>query len=179
MNRELFIKSINDDLEKLRNESEPFFTANDMILLIKLLIRDRTNKKSGGILINTINRLDLLTRDLEKCGETDPYLYVINFIENNWDFWSQNTFSHSKSQIKKHNEQIKLLKAKLTIAENEAKSLSSNDELLKRLEWLFKRCLADGVIYAINSSRDKIINDALKRGLDEFMSNLHILKEPN
>lgn len=84
-----------------------------------------------------------------------------------------------KSQIKKHNEQIKLLKAKLTIAENEAKNLSSDDELLKRLEWLFKRCLADGVIYAINSSRDKIINDALKRGLDEFMGNLHILKEPN
>lgn len=84
--KELFIKSINDDLEKLRNESEPFFTANDIVLLIKLLIRDRTNKKGGGILINTINRLDLLTRDLEKCGETDPYLYVINFIKNNWDF---------------------------------------------------------------------------------------------
>ncbi|MEE3776489.1 antA/AntB antirepressor family protein [Campylobacter sp. CX2-4080-23] len=91
----------------------------------------------------------------------------------------QSVVSGYKSQIKKHNEQIKLLKAKLTIAGNEAKNLSNNDELLKRLEWLFKRCLADGVIYAINSSRDKIINDALKRGLDEFMGNLHILKEPN
>lgn len=81
-----------------------------------------------------------------------------------------------KAQLAKHNEKIKLLKARLTIAENEAKNLSNNDELLKRLEWLFKRALADGVIYAINSSRDKIINDALKRATDEFMSNLHLLK---
>lgn len=81
-----------------------------------------------------------------------------------------------KAQLAKHNEKIKLLKARLTIAENEAKSLSNDDELLKKLEWLFKRALADGVIYAINSSRDKIINDALKRATDEFMSNLHLLK---
>lgn len=81
-----------------------------------------------------------------------------------------------KAQLAKHNEKIKLLKAKLTIAENEAKSLSNDSELLERLEWLFKRALADGVIYAINSSRDKIINDALKRASDEFMSNLHLLK---
>ncbi|PPB58734.1 phage regulatory protein [Campylobacter hyointestinalis subsp. hyointestinalis] len=82
-----------------------------------------------------------------------------------------------KAQLAKHNEQIKLLKAKLTIAEDKAKNLSSNDELLKRLEWLFKRSLSDGVIYAINSSRDKIINDALKKANDEFMGNLHLLKE--
>lgn len=88
-----------------------------------------------------------------------------------------NQINGYKSQIKKHNEQIKLLKAKLTIAENKAKSLSSDDELLKRLEWLFKRSLSDGVIYAINSSRDKIINDALKKANDEFMGNLHLLKE--
>ncbi|WP_086282340.1 hypothetical protein [Campylobacter devanensis] len=81
-----------------------------------------------------------------------------------------------KAQLAKHNEKIKLLKARLTIAENEAKNLSNDEELLKKLEWLFKRALADGVIYAINSSRDKIINDALKRASDEFMSNLHLLK---
>ena len=81
-----------------------------------------------------------------------------------------------KAQLAKHNEKIKLLKARLTIAENEAKNLSNDEELLKKLEWLFKRALADGVIYAINSSRDKIINDALKRATDEFMSNLHLLK---
>lgn len=82
-----------------------------------------------------------------------------------------------KAQLAKQNEKIKVLKAKLTIAENEAKSLSNDDELLEKLEWLFKRALADGVIYAINSSRDKIINDALKKASDEFMSNLHLLKK--
>ncbi|EAJ1232606.1 hypothetical protein YY92_08325 [Campylobacter fetus] len=83
-----------------------------------------------------------------------------------------------KSQLVKHNEQIKLLKAKLTIAEDRAKNpdIKGNDELQKRLLWLFKRSLADGVIYAINSSRDKIINDALKRAGNEFMGNLHLLK---
>ncbi|RAZ59608.1 antA/AntB antirepressor family protein [Campylobacter hyointestinalis] len=82
-----------------------------------------------------------------------------------------------KAQLAKQNEKIKVLKARLTIAENEAKNLSSDDELLEKLEWLFKRALADGVIYAINSSRDKIINDALKKASDEFMSNLHLLKK--
>ncbi|ARR04582.1 AntA/AntB family antirepressor [Campylobacter vicugnae] len=81
-----------------------------------------------------------------------------------------------KAQLTKQGKKIELLKTKLTIAENEAKSLSNDEELLKKLEWLFKRALADGVIYAINSSRDKIINDALKRASDEFMSNLHLLK---
>lgn len=82
-----------------------------------------------------------------------------------------------KAQLAKQNEKIKVLKAKLTIAENEAKNLSNDDELLEKLEWLFKRALADGVIYAINSSRDKIINDALKKASDDFMSNLHLLKK--
>ena len=88
----------------------------------------------------------------------------------------QSVVNGYKAQLTKHNEQIKLLKAKLTIAENKAKNISSDDELLEKLEWLFKRSLADGVIYAINSSRDKIINDALKRASNEFMSNLHLLK---
>lgn len=87
-----------------------------------------------------------------------------------------NQINGYKAQLAKHNEKIKVLKARLTIAENEAKNLSSDDELLEKLEWLFKRALADGVIYAINSSRDKIINDALKRATDEFMSNLHLLR---
>ncbi|MBR6612709.1 MAG: hypothetical protein IKK93_10830 [Campylobacter sp.] len=89
----------------------------------------------------------------------------------------QSVVNGYKAQLAKHNEKIKLLKAKLTIAENEAKNLSSDDELLEKLEWLFKRSVADGVIYAINSSRDKIINDALKRASNEFMSNLHLLKK--
>jgi anti-repressor protein len=88
----------------------------------------------------------------------------------------QSVVNGYKAQLAKHNEKIELLKAKLTIAENKAKNISSDDELLEKLEWLFKRSLADGVIYAINSSRDKIINDALKRASNEFMSNLHLLK---
>lgn len=89
----------------------------------------------------------------------------------------QSVVNGYKAQLAKHNEKIELLKAKLTIADNKAKNLSSDDELLEKLEWLFKSSLADGVIYAINSSRDKIINDALKRASNEFMSNLHLLKK--
>ncbi|MCR8690585.1 MULTISPECIES: hypothetical protein [Campylobacter] len=88
----------------------------------------------------------------------------------------QSVVNGYKAQLTKQGKKIELLKTKLTIAKNEAKSLSNDEELLKKLEWLFKRALADGVIYAINSSRDKIINDALKRASDEFMSNLHLLK---
>lgn len=89
----------------------------------------------------------------------------------------QSVVNGYKAQLTKQGDKIELLKAKLTIAENKAKNLSSDDELLEKLEWLFKRSLADGVIYAINSSRDKIINDALKRASNEFMSNLHLLKK--
>jgi hypothetical protein len=89
----------------------------------------------------------------------------------------QSVVNGYKAQLTKQGDKIELLKAKLTIAENKAKNLSSDDELLEKLEWLFKRSLADGVIYAINSARDKIINDALKRASNEFMSNLHLLKK--
>lgn len=88
MNKEykkLFIKAINDDLEKLRQDSEQFFTADDMIFLLKLLAR-YSRGQIGSNVINLINKLDLLVGDLEKFGEKDACLYVENFIKNNWEF---------------------------------------------------------------------------------------------
>ncbi|OCS09370.1 hypothetical protein CFTD6783_08365 [Campylobacter fetus subsp. testudinum] len=83
-----------------------------------------------------------------------------------------------KSTFAKQKAKLEVLKAQLVIANDKAKNpnLEENDELKKRLEWLFKSAVTDGVIYAINSSRDKLINDALKKANQDFMSNLHLLK---
>ncbi|RAZ51698.1 hypothetical protein YZ82_00765 [Campylobacter hyointestinalis] len=83
MNKELFIKSINEDLEKLRQNSEPFFTADDIIFLLNLLAR-YSRSQTGSSVINLTNRLDLLIGDLKNFGEKDAYLYIENFVKNNW-----------------------------------------------------------------------------------------------
>ena len=44
MNKELFIKAINDDLEKMRQESRRFFTEVDMMNLLKLIIKETLMK---------------------------------------------------------------------------------------------------------------------------------------
>ena len=83
MNKELFIKSINDDLEKLRQESEAFFTADEMIILLKLVSRySRGNEGSNAI--NIANKLDLLMRDLKMVGEKNALNCIEKFIKNNW-----------------------------------------------------------------------------------------------
>ena len=84
MNKELFIKAINDDLEKMRQESRRFFTEIDMINLLKLLARYKTGQEGSNV-INLANRLDLLIKDLEKFGEKNAYAYIANFIRNNWE----------------------------------------------------------------------------------------------
>lgn len=84
MNKELFIKAINDDLEKMRQESRRFFTEVDIMNLLKLLARYKTGQESSNV-INLVNRLDLLVKDLEKFGEKNAYAYIANFIRNNWE----------------------------------------------------------------------------------------------
>lgn len=84
MNKELFIKVINDDLEKMRQESRRFFTETDIMNLLKLLARYKTGQEGSNV-INLANRLDLLVKDLEKFGEKNAYAYIANFIRNNWE----------------------------------------------------------------------------------------------
>lgn len=84
MNKELFIKAINDDLEKMRQESRRFFTETDMMNLLKLLARYKTGQEGSNV-INLANRLDLLIKDLEKFGEKNAYAYIANFISKNWE----------------------------------------------------------------------------------------------
>ncbi|AHE94540.1 TPA: hypothetical protein RPW15_001717 [Campylobacter fetus subsp. venerealis] len=84
MNKELFIKEIDDDLEKMRQESRRFFTEVDMMNLLKLLARYH-REQEGSNVINIANRLDLLVKDLQKFGEKNAYAYIANFIRNNWE----------------------------------------------------------------------------------------------
>lgn len=84
MNKELFIKAINDDLEKMRQESRRFFTETDIMNLLKLLARYKTGQEGSNV-INLANRLDLLVKDLQNFGEKNAYAYIANFIRNNWE----------------------------------------------------------------------------------------------
>lgn len=84
MNKELFIKAINDDLEKMRQESRRFFTETDIMNLLKLLARYKTGQEGSNV-INLANKLDLLIKDLHNFGEKNAYAYIANFIRNNWE----------------------------------------------------------------------------------------------
>lgn len=84
MNKELFIKAINDDLEKMRQESRRFFTETDMMNLLKLLSRYH-KEQDGSNVINIANKLDLLVKDLQNFGEKNAYAYIANFVRNNWE----------------------------------------------------------------------------------------------
>ena len=143
-----------------------------------LLVMGFTGARAYRWKIEFIKAFNLMEAELKSLKSIEQTNRIANLeaIAMSKENYHKSQINGYKAQLAKHNEKIKLLKARLTIAENEAKNLSNDEELLKKLEWLFKRALADGVIYAINSSRDKIINDALKRASDEFMSNLHLLK---
>lgn len=83
MNKELYIKSINDDLEKLRRDSEAFFTADEVVILLHLVAR-YSRGDEGSSAINIANKLDLLMRDLKTFGEKNALNYIENFIKANW-----------------------------------------------------------------------------------------------
>lgn len=83
MNKDLFIKSINDDLEKMRQSFQPYFSGDDILILLKLLAR-YNRKQEGSNVINLVNKLDLLVGDLKELGEKDAYMYIMDLIKNNW-----------------------------------------------------------------------------------------------
>lgn len=155
-----------------RRPRKEYFITLDMAKELCMVENNERGKEARRYFIECEKKLSRL-KSIEQTNRIANLEAIAMSKEN----YHKSQINGYKAQLAKHNEKIKLLKAKLTIAENEAKNLSNDDELLKRLEWLFKRALADGVIYAINSSRDKIINDALKKASDEFMSNLHLLKK--
>ncbi|TWO22593.1 hypothetical protein YZ82_01370 [Campylobacter hyointestinalis] len=93
MNEELSIKLINYELEKMKQDSHPFFGKNEMITLLSLLSRyDRDFIVSS--VANIIDKLDLIIRDLEKLRDLEKFddefndegnfMYVANFIRKNW-----------------------------------------------------------------------------------------------
>lgn len=176
----------NDDFKSQNFKYDSYFDKKSeqrrMINLTRdgfsLLVMGFTGQKAYRWKIEFIKAFNLMEAKLTRLKSIEQTNRIANLeaIAMSKENYHKSQINGYKAQLAKHNEKIKLLKARLTIAENEAKSLSNDEELLKKLEWLFKRALADGVIYAINSSRDKIINDALKRATDEFMSNLHLLK---
>ena len=176
----------NDDFKSQNFKYDSYFDKKSeqrrMINLTRdgfsLLVMGFTGQKAYRWKIEFIKAFNLMEAKLRGLKSIEQTNRIANLeaIAMSKENYHKSQINGYKAQLAKHNEKIKLLKARLTIAENEAKNLSNDEELLKKLEWLFKRALADGVIYAINSSRDKIINDALKRASDEFMSNLHLLK---
>ena len=50
MNKELFIKAINDDLEKMRNDHAEFFGQKRVVILLASLARYSKSRKLGAIL---------------------------------------------------------------------------------------------------------------------------------
>ncbi len=87
MSKELSIKLINYELEKMKQDSHPFFGKNEMITLLSLLSRyDRDFIVSS--VANIIDKLDLIIRDLKELDDEildeGNFVYVANFIRNNW-----------------------------------------------------------------------------------------------
>lgn len=92
MDKEISIKLINYELEKIKQDSHPFFSKNEMITFLSLLSRyDRDFIVSN--VANIIDKLDLIIKDLENHRIMMPdlldedegnFMYVAKFIRNNW-----------------------------------------------------------------------------------------------
>ena len=52
--------------------------------LLKLLARYKTGQEGSNV-INLVNKLDLLIKDLHNFGEKNAYAYIANFISKNWE----------------------------------------------------------------------------------------------
>ena len=91
MNKELFIKAINDDLEKMRNDHAEFFGQKRVIILLASLARYSKERGEGSDVIKLLTKLDIVLNDLRKCGytdmfgEKDPFMYILNFIRDKWE----------------------------------------------------------------------------------------------
>lgn len=87
MNRELFKISINEDLENMIKGSKEYFSKDEILILLRLLDRYRREHEYSSV-INLINKLDLLMRDLKMIGEKDAFLYMQKFVKDNWGWRS-------------------------------------------------------------------------------------------
>ena len=90
-NKEAMMKAINADLEKMRDEHAEFFGQRRVIILLASLARYSKERSEGSNVVNLINKLDLLIKDLRNCGytdmfgEKDAFMYILKFIEKNWE----------------------------------------------------------------------------------------------
>ena len=90
-NKEAMMKAINADLEKLRDEYAEFFGQRRVVILLASLARYSKERGECSNVINLINKLDLLIKDLRECGytdmfgEKDAFMYILKFIEKNWE----------------------------------------------------------------------------------------------
>ena len=91
MNKEAMMKAINTDLEKMREQHAEFFGQKRVVILLASLARYSKERGDGSNVINLINRLDLLIKDLRNCGytdmfgEKDPFMYILKFIRDKWE----------------------------------------------------------------------------------------------
>lgn len=84
MNKELFKISINEDLENMIKVSKGYFSKDEILILLRLLDRYRRGHEYSSV-INLMNKLDLLMRDLKMIGEKDTFLYMQKFVKDNWE----------------------------------------------------------------------------------------------
>ena len=90
-NKEAMMKAIDADLEKMRNDHAEFFGQKRVVILLASLARYSKERGEGSNVINLINKLDLLIKDLRNCGytdmfgEKDAFMYILNFIRDKWE----------------------------------------------------------------------------------------------
>ena len=90
-NKEAMMKFINADLEKMRDEHAEFFGQRRVVIILASLARYSKERGEGSNVINLINKLDLLIKDLRNCGytdifgEKDAFMYILKFIRDNWE----------------------------------------------------------------------------------------------
>ena len=90
-NKEAMMKAINADLQKMRDEHAEFFGQKRVVILLASLAKYSKERGDGSNVINLINKLDLLIKDLRKCGytdifgEKDAFMYILKFIEKEWE----------------------------------------------------------------------------------------------
>ena len=65
-------------------EGQPMGSRRD------LLARYKTGQEGSNV-INLVNKLDLLIKDLHNFGEKNAYAYIANFISKNWENKNEKT----------------------------------------------------------------------------------------
>ena len=90
-NKELMMKAINADLEKMRDEHAEFFGQRRVVILLASLARYSKERGEGSDAIKLMTKLDVVLSDLRKCGytdifgEKDAFMYILKFIRDKWE----------------------------------------------------------------------------------------------